>query len=125
MKRTSVILLLLTSTAAIAQSYPGMNEANMQKLQKMQACMSKVDQGQMKALERRQKQFDAEMKALCRSGKREKAQEKAMLYAKEMMKNPTIRTVRECSKIMKGMMPEMPFSNLEEKPSDKNVCDSY
>lgn len=109
----------------MGQSYPGMNGVDMQKLQEMQTCMSKVDQGQMKALEQRQKQFDAEMKALCASGKRDAAQKKAMLYGKEMMNNPTIKMVRKCSEIAKGMMPEMPFMKQEGESANDHVCDTY
>jgi len=125
MRIPAVILLSLISTAAIAQSYPGMNEADMQKLQKLQSCMSNVDQEQLKALEQRQNQFDAEVKALCDSGKRDKAQEKAMLFEKEMMKNPAVQAASKCSEIAKGMMPEMPFMNQDENSSNQHVCDSY
>ena len=125
MRISPVILLLLMSTAAMAQSYPGMNAADMQKLQKMQTCMSKIDRGQMKALEQRQKQFDAQVKALCESGKRDEAQKKALLFEKEMTKDPTIQAVSKCSEIAKGMMSDMPFMKQGEKPSDKHVCDSY
>ena len=81
--------------------------------------------GQMKALEQRQKQFDAQVKALCESGKRDEAQKKALLFEKEMTKDPTIQAVSKCSEIAKGMMSDMPFMKQGEKPSDKHVCDSY
>ena len=125
MKIPPVILLLLMSTAAIAQNYPGMNEADMQKLQKMQSCMNDVDQEQLKALEQRQNQFDAEVNALCDSGKRDDAQKMAVLFEKEMTKNPTVQAASKCSEIAKGMMPEMPFMNQDENPSNQHVCDSY
>ena len=124
MKRSAVILLLLTPTLAIAQNYPGMNEADMQKLQEMQSCMEKVDQSKLKALEQRQYQFDAEVKSLCDSGKRDEAQKKAVSYAKEMMNNPAIQAISKCGEIAKGMMPEMPFMNLDKETSDQHICDS-
>jgi hypothetical protein len=101
MKIAPVVLLLLMSTAAIAECYPGMTEADMQKLQGMQSCMNNVDQEQLKALEKRQSQFDTEVKALCDSGKRDKAQKKAMLFEKEITKNPTIQAV-SAAKSRKG-----------------------
>lgn len=125
MKLPAAILLLLMSITAIAQNYPGMNEADMKKLQEMQSCMSTVDQEQLDALEQRQNQFDAEVKALCDRGKRDKAQQKAMLFGKEMMKNPAIQAISKCSKIAQGMMPNMPFMNQDEESPDQHVCDSY
>lgn len=125
MKMPLVILLLSVSTAAVAQTYPGMNQADMQKLQEMQACMSKIDKAQLKALERRQKKFDAEVKSLCDSGERGEAQEKALLFEKEMQKDPVVRAASKCSEIAKGMMPGMPFTNQDVKSSGQHVCDSY
>ena len=110
---------------AVAQNYPGMNAVDMQKLQEMQSCMEKVDQDKMKALEQRQNQFDAEVKSLCDSGKRDEAQQKAISYAKEMMNNPAIKAVSKCSEIAKGMMPAMPFTNMAKESDNKHVCDSY
>lgn len=125
MKIPFFILLLLMSAAAIAQNYPGMTEADMQNLQKMESCLNNVDQEQLKALEQRQKKFDAEVKALCDSGKRDKAQNKAMLFEKEMTKNPTVQAVTKCSEIAKGMMPEMPLMNQDDNSSNQHVCDTY
>ncbi|MCG6938486.1 MAG: hypothetical protein LJE83_10000 [Gammaproteobacteria bacterium] len=125
MKIPPVILLLLITTAVNAQNYPGMNEADMQKLQEMQSCMNNIDQEQLKALEQRQNQFDAEVRALCDSGKRDEAQKKAILFEKEMMKNPAVQAVSKCSEITKGMVPEMTFMNQDENSSNQHVCDSY
>jgi len=125
MKISTVILLLLMPTVVVAQTYPGMNEADMQKIQEMQSCMEKVDQEKLKSLEQRQNQFDAEVKSLCDSGERDEAQKKAILYAQEMMKNPAIQAMKKCGEIAKGMMPEMSFMNQDEKISNQHVCDSY
>ena len=116
MKISTVILLLLMSTVANAQNYKGMNEADMQKIQKMQSCMEDVDQEQLKALEQRQYQFDAEIKSLCDSGKRDEAQEKAILFEKEMTNNLAIQAVNKCGEIAEGIM--------DEDASNQHVCDS-
>ena len=54
---------------SFAQNPMGMNEADMQKMmqqmQEAQACMEKIDQSQLDALEKKAKQFEAEMKSLC------------------------------------------------------------
>jgi competence protein ComGC len=125
MRMSAVILLLLMSTLAVAKNYPGMSESDMQKIQKMQSCMEKVDQQQLKALEQRQNQFDAEMKSLCGRGERDEAQKKAIMYEKEVMKNTAIQAMKKCSEIGKGMMPNMPVMGQHEEDTGEHVCDSY
>jgi hypothetical protein len=122
MRISAVILLLIMPALAIAKNYPGMSDADMQKIQKMQSCMEKVDQKKLKALEQRQAQFDAEMKSLCGRGKRDEAQKKAVLFEKEMKKHPAIQAVNKCGEIGKGMIPNM---GRDEEKSDEHVCDSY
>jgi type II secretory pathway component PulJ len=123
MKLSAVILLLVMPTLAVAQNYPGMNGVDMQKLQEMQSCMENVDQDKLKALEQGQNQFEAEVKSLCASGKRDEAQKKAVSYAKEMMSNPAIQALSKCGEIAKGMMPEMPYMNLAKETSSQHICD--
>jgi hypothetical protein len=123
MKISTVILLLLLPAAVVAQNFPGMTEADMQKIQKMQSCIEKINQEELKSIERRQNQFDAEVKALCANGKRDEAQKKAILYEKEMMKNPVIKALSKCGEMAKGMMPEMPFMNQAKKGANEHICD--
>ncbi len=126
-------LLLLAPVAAIAQNFPGMQQMDMQKLQEMQTCMENIDQKQLQAIEKQQQQFEAEIKPLCNSGKRDQAQQKAIAYAKQMMNNPAIKTMQKCGEIAKGMMPDMPFMDMDKElgndPSnnmnDQHVCDAY
>jgi hypothetical protein len=123
MKISTVILLLLLPATVVAQNFPGMTEADMQKIQKMQSCIEKIDQEELKSIERRQNQFDAEVKALCAKGKRDEAQKKAILFEKEMMKNPVIKALSKCGEIAKGMMPEMPFMNQAKERANEHICD--
>ena len=125
MRLSTVILLLLMSVIAAAKNAPAADDAGMENIQKMQSCISNIDQEQFKVIEKRQSQFDAEMKSLCDSGKRDEAQKKAIMYEKEMMNNPVIKALSKCGEIAKGIMPEMPFMNQEEQLPDEHVCDSY
>ncbi len=124
MKISAVILSLLMPAVTVAQNYPGMSEADMRKIQEMQSCMEKVDQNQFKTIERRQYQFEAEVKSLCDNGKRDEAQKKAILFAKEIAKNPAIVAMSKCGEIAKDIMPDMPFMDLEDDASGPHVCDS-
>ena len=65
---------MLLPLFALAQSPQGMNNPDMQKMmqkmQEMQACMEKVDQSELKSIEQRSQQIEAEVKSLCAGGKR-------------------------------------------------------
>lgn len=124
-KNLTIILLLLVPLPAIAQDYPGMNQIDMQKIHKMQQCMANIDQKQLAALEQDQKKFDTEIKSLCSSGNRAKAQAMAMEYAKKMMNKPVIKAMQKCGEMAKGMMRDMPFMDPQEENSTAHVCDDY
>lgn len=124
MKMPAIVLLLLLPIVAMAQSYQGMSEADMQNMmQEMQACMQNVDQNKLKALEQRSNQFEAEMKSMCASGKRDEAQTKAIAFGMEIRNDPTIQAMRKCGEIMKGMMPMMPIMKQDKDFSKHHVCD--
>jgi len=109
----------------MTQDFPGMPQMDMQKIQQMQECMQRVDQQQLKAIEKQQQQFDAEVRSLCKTGKRDQAQQKAMKYAKQMMNNPAIKAMQQCGEIARGMMPDMPVMQIEEELDSQHVCDDY
>ena len=132
MKPSITILLLLLPVSVFAQNYPGaggMSQADMQnmmeKAQEMQLCMQGVDQSKLQQLEPQARQLEAEIKALCSSGKRDEAQDKAISFAREMRDDPDIQKIRECSEHMSGMMPQMPFMDQADDTdsSSSHVCD--
>jgi hypothetical protein len=118
-------LLLLSPVTVMAQEFPGMPQMDMQKIQQMQQCMEQIDQQQLKAIEKQQQQFDREIRALCKSGKRDQAQQKAIAYARQMMNNPAIKAMQKCGEIARGMMPEMPVMQMEKELESQHVCDAY
>jgi len=128
MKRLLMTILLLSPVAAIAQ---GMNQQDMQnmmaQMQEMAACMQTIDQNEIKALEKETNQFEAEMKGLCKDGKRDEAQEKAIEFSKKMLNSPALKTMRKCtekmSASMKGMMPNMDPEEMAKDYSNHHVCD--
>jgi uncharacterized protein YaaN involved in tellurite resistance len=109
--------------AAIAQTFPGMGEADMQKMEQMQACMEKIDEAKLKEIERRSQKIDAEIKALCAGGKRAEAQEKALAFGQEMAKDPTMQAMGKCGEMMKGMMPKVPYADQGKGSPSHHVCD--
>ena len=129
MKKLAITLLCLAPIISFAQNPMGMNEADMQKMmqkmQKAQACMEKIDQSELDALEKKSKKIEAEMKSLCASGKRDAAQDKAMLYMKEIVNSSAVQEAKRCGEVMKGMMPNMPLMNEDKDYTNQHVCDSY
>ena len=95
----------------------------MEQAQKAQACMQDIDTSEFDRLEQEGNKIEAEIKDLCASGKRDQAQEQAIAYSKEMMALPAMQKMHECSELMRGMMPNMPFDNFEEEFKNKNICD--
>ncbi len=94
-------------------------------MQKMQTCMQGVDQSQLQAFEQQASQIEAEVKSLCASGKRDAAQQQAVVFAQEVTGNPDIRKMMECGKMMNNIMPRMPFMDQadETDKSAGHVCD--
>jgi ethanolamine utilization protein EutQ (cupin superfamily) len=133
MKKLAITLLCLAPVISFAQNPMGMSEADkqkmMQQMQEAQACMEKIDQAELDVLEKKAKQFEVEMKSLCASGKRDAAQEKAMVYVKEIVNSSAVREAKKCGEKMKGMMQGMmhdaPFMNQDKDYSSQHVCDSY
>ena len=128
MKKLAITLLCLTPILSFAQNPMGMNDGDMQKMMQQmreaQACMEKIDQAELEVLEKKAEQFEAEMKSLCASGKRDAAQEKAMVYTKEIVNSSAVKAARKCGEMMKGMMPDESFMNQDKDYSSLHVCDS-
>lgn len=127
MKILPMILLMLSPIISFAQNPPDTNQGDMnnmmQQMQNMQSCMAKIDQKKVQGLEKKSNQFMAEVNSLCASGNREEAQEKAVSFAKEMQNNAIMKTMKKCSDMMKGMMPEMPSLNRFVGDPNQHICD--
>jgi predicted transcriptional regulator len=133
MKKLAITLLCLMPMTSFAQYPAGMSEADMQKMtqqmQAAQACMEKIDQSELEALEKKANQYEAELKSLCASGKRDEAQEKAMVYMNEIVNSSAVKEAKRCGEMMQGamqgMMPDMPFMNEDKDYNSQHVCDSF
>lgn len=126
MKRSVALFFLLSSPAVFAQQ--GMDPEIMQQLQEMVACVAAIDQNEIISLEKESKKIGAEVKGLCKSGDRDKAQELAMEFGRKVVNNPVFITVRKCTEntsgAMEGMLPDISSTEKMAKDySDKHVCD--
>jgi len=128
MKTTLLIWSLLLPVTALAQSPQGMNEQEMrqmmERMQQMQSCMQDVDQGQLRGLEQRSRQVEADIKSLCTDGKRAEAQQRAMDFGLEISQDPNLKIMRKCGEMMQGMMPALPLVDYQQKTAEgKHICD--
>lgn len=126
--RHIIYILILFPAVAFAQSHQGIPSnmnIDMEKMQKVMACMQNIDRSVLEGLEEEGKKMEAEVGALCRSGNRDEAQDKAMAYGKEMMNKPELKKIRECGKLAAGMLPKMPFDTFEEEGKQTHVCDDF
>lgn len=111
---------MLLPVSAVAQDM-------MAQMQEFSACMSSIDQNELKALEKDTTQFEVKMKGLCKDGKRDEAQERAIDFSKKMMNSSTLKTMQKCTKkmsaSMKKMMPDMNPEEIAKDYSNRHVCD--
>lgn len=124
--RKLMLMLVLAPGLAIAQDNGGMPKDMTQMLlqaQKAQTCMQEIDQSKMAQFQQEGEKMEAKIKDLCNSGKRDQAQEQAIAFSREMMDSSTMQDIRNCTEMMRGMLPEMPFDNLEEKMANTSICD--
>ncbi len=124
--RKLILMLVLAPGLAMAQSDAGMPKDMTQMLlqaQKAQECMQKIDKSEMDKFEQEGTKMEAKIKALCDSGKTAEAQDQAMTFSREMMASSTMKEIRQCTEMMRGMLPDMPFDNMEEKMANTNICE--
>lgn len=131
MKRFIAACLMVLPVAANAQnSFQGMSEADMQRMieqgQKMQVCMSKIDQAELEALEQRSLKKEDEIRSLCKGDKRDQAQQMAVAFGREVNDAKVMQQIRECTAMMDGIMdvmPQIPFSDGDKETAGQHVCD--
>ena len=127
-KNTILISFLLIASFSFAEMPQSMNPNSMQqlmeKMEKIQQCMAKVDESELKALETRAKKFRTEAKSMCDSGKRDAAQKKAIAFSKDIMKSPTVKTLKGCAEEMGDFVSKITVPDYADQDSNLHICDS-
>ncbi|MDH5387842.1 MAG: hypothetical protein OEY06_05290 [Gammaproteobacteria bacterium] len=133
MRITACVLLVLLPYSAFALDFQNMDQASMEKMmqnmQKMQMCMSNINEKKLKKLQASSEKFASSIKSLCKKGKRDEAQEKAISYSEKFVNDPTMKQMKKCGAMAKGMMPDMSIilakdDGENEKGKEDHVCDS-
>lgn len=122
-------LLLLPAAITHAAGTDGMSEEQMQKMmqnaRKMQECFENIDRSAFEKLEKEGKRVEAEVEALCESGKRDEAQARAVAYGREISESEEMQEIQKCGAMMEGMMDNMPIMMQESFDEEKHghICD--
>ena len=93
----------------------------MQNAQKMQECFADIDQSALEALEARGKKMEAEVKALCKAGKRDQAQQMALAYGREINASKDMQAMKKCGTMSTQMMQNSPFMAGNDSG---HICDA-
>ena len=127
-KKAILISSLLISTHSFAEIPQSMDQNSMkllmEKMEKIQQCMEKVDQSELKKLEARANQFRTEVKSMCDSSQRDAAQKKAIAFSKEMMESPTVKTLKGCAEEMGDFVSKITVPDYADMDSNLHICDS-
>lgn len=130
MRMTAVLIMSVLPFSAFAANQQGMSDGDMQKMmqsiEKMQACMSKISQKEIQALTAKTEKFSNSIMSLCEQGQRDKAQEKAIAFAKEFSNNATMKKMEKCGAMARDMIPNMQemLSDENGHGQDRHICDS-
>ena len=121
-------LFMFLIYADLLHSGQGMSEEEMQKMmelsQKMQECMARIDQSAMEAQAAKAEKIHNQMKALCDAGKRDKAQDLAIDYGKEVSQSKVMKEMQKCSEMAAGMMQQNPMmQDMIADYENQHVCD--
>ncbi len=129
MKTAITLFFLLIPVTILAQNYGNMNKGDMQNMmqvmQQVQECMANIDQTKLNELKTRSEQAKQEIDTLCGQGKRDKAQNRAIAFGREITSDPTMQQMRTCSEMVQGAipMPDMADIYNEKDYTQKHVCD--
>ena len=103
-------------------------QALMQGAMQMQACIAYLDEKKLEAMGNKAQAVEKEVKALCASGERDAAQEKAIATAIEFANSDEVQPLKTCGDIARALMPELlaQIEQLEEEGADtsNHVCDN-
>ncbi len=122
-------MFLLSVTVTYAGETGGMSDEQMQKMmqnaRKMQECFEKIDRSAFEKLEKEGEEVGAEIDALCKAGKRNEAQARAVAYGKKISESEEMKEIQKCGTMMKGMMDNMPLMIQESFDEEKHghICD--
>ena len=123
------LALMFLSMTTFALNPYGINDPAMQKMmeemQKYEECMSKIQQSQFIEIQRLEEEFVEEVRPLCASGNRDKAQKRAIKFGKDMSNHPVFTEIRKCGKLLTSELAKKDLDDMDfdYESSSIHVCD--
>lgn len=126
MKKFSPLILCLLPVSVFGQGgMPPMNmEKMMEQAEKMEQCLQGIDERALDQFSARSEKIEAEIRTLCRAGKRSEAQRVAIDFGREVAASKEMQKLRECASIMRGMGGATPLPTPKELER-RHICDDY
>ncbi len=91
--------------------------------QEIEHCMTKLDASATQALRARSERVTRDIESLCKAGKRDEAQAKALAFGREMADTPAMENLQECSGPLGALLP-VALASLHGDAADAvQVCD--
>ncbi len=119
---------LALSLSAQAQDWGNIDKdqlsAVMGQAQEMKACLDKVDESKLEALQAEAEGVQQKVQQLCQQGNRARAQATAVEYGQKLSADPTVKELQECAGLAGKTIPQMAWSQLEDSEDVReHVCD--
>jgi len=119
------IVTCLAFSSSTSAGPNGMSEADMQRMMKQaeaaQACYEKLDESKLNAMQAKGKKMKQEIDALCKAGKEQAANKKALTYSMQIRNDPQFKLIQACGKKMRGIMPQ-PYLPVKKNDKKASVC---
>ena len=119
----TVCLLLLAARAHAQLLGEDQLRALLDQAQGIEACMTRLDPRAMAAMRARGERISAEIQALCRAGRRDEAQARAVAFGQEMAKSSAMAGLEECGGPLAALVPGALAGMAGDGSDELQVCD--
>ena len=92
---------------------------------RMQKCMAGIDQSSMNDLAAMGEKMQADIKSLCKTGKRKEAENAAIKYSKDIANTRQMEELQKCSDLVNDIKQNMPSNGENVENNNTHVCDRY
>ena len=93
--------------------------------QGIESCMAELDAAATQTLRARSERVTVEVESLCKAGKRDEAQARALAFGREMADSPAMANLQECSGPLGALLPVALASLRGDAADTVQVCDVH
>ena len=126
--RIRILAVCVLAASGVAQAQ-GLDSDQIQMLldqaQGIESCMAELDASATQALRARSEQMTVEIESLCKAGRRDEAQAKALAFGREMAESPAMANLQECSGPLGALLPVALASLRGDAADTVQVCDVH